>query len=368
MEDVMKVRFGIVGLVLLMVLPAVAGVPSAGESYKVQPAITRGNLAIFPVVAGRSHDTSQLMTLDEGVRSGQVVVTEAGGERGLMRRPHAYPVQQGSADVNRLVLYNNSNRPLLLLAGEIVTGGKQDRVIGADRIVPAGAGPIDLGVFCVEPGRWVESSAKFGSMGAQMAQPSVRMPAMAARDQNKVWDNVRESNAKMRGSLATAEAVAVGGTTSYAKVFDNEVVRKKIADFGGLENENAILRDLRSRGAVGVVVAVGGRVMWADIFASTDLLTKYWPKLIRSYVAEAMTTSESGMTADLREAQLYVDGLSGGREVVETEPGVYRRADITGEGYRVFELTSLLPKAQFDVHITKMRDAKTVGMMRRVVE
>jgi len=32
--------------------------------------------------------------------------------------------------VNRLVLVNNSKRPLLLLAGEIVTGGKQDRVIG----------------------------------------------------------------------------------------------------------------------------------------------------------------------------------------------------------------------------------------------
>ena len=72
--------------------------------------------------------------------------------------------------MNRLVLVNNSKRPLLLLAGEIVTGGKQDRVIGADRIVPGKGGPIDLSVFCVEPERWVESSAKFGSMAAQMAR------------------------------------------------------------------------------------------------------------------------------------------------------------------------------------------------------
>lgn len=93
--------------------------------------------------------------------------------------------------MNRLVLNNNSNRPLLLLAGEIVTGGKQDRVIGSDRIIPPDSGPVDLRVFCVEPGRWVASSSKFGSMGAQMAQPSVRTPAMAEQNQERVWDNVR---------------------------------------------------------------------------------------------------------------------------------------------------------------------------------
>jgi hypothetical protein len=50
-----------------------------------------------------------------------------------------------------------------------------------------------------------------------------------------------------------------------------------------------------------------------------------------------------------------MDNLGGGREIVETEPGVYRRTDITGNGYRVFELTSLLSKTGFVVHITKMR-------------
>ena len=48
--------------------------------------------------------------------------------------------------------------------------------------------------------------------------------------------------------------------------------------------------------------------------------------------------------------------LFGGREVSETEPGVYRRTDVTGDGYRVFELMSLLPKAEFRVHITKIAE------------
>jgi hypothetical protein len=339
---------------LLLAFPAVAGIPKENGTYRVLPAIVRGNLAIFPVVASQSHDTSQLMTLDEGVSSGQVTVTEAGDERGLVRPGQPIPPRHGGAEVNRLVLSNNSSRPLLLLAGEIVTGGKQDRVIGADRIVPPNTGPIELAVFCVEPGRWVESSEKFGSMGAQMAQPSVRTPAMAARNQNQVWDNVRASNSKMAAALGGAEAAALEGTSSYAKIFASAPVEKKIAGYGGVESEQAILRDLRSKGAVGVVVAVNGRVLWADAFASTELLSKYWPKLMRSYVAEAMTSSGTGAAPDIHEAELYINTLNGRREVVETEPGIYRRADITGDGFRVFELTSLLPKSEFKVHITKM--------------
>jgi hypothetical protein len=339
---------------LLLAIPAWAGMPKEDASYRVLPAIVRGNLAIFPVVAGRSHDTSQLMTLDEGVSSGQVTVNEAEDQRGLIRPGQFMPPRRSGAEVNRLVLYNNSSRPLLLLAGEIVTGGKQDRIIGADRIVSPNTGPIDLGVFCVEPGRWVGSSTKFGSMGAQMAQPSVRTPAMAERNQNQVWDNVRASNAKMAAALSSSEAVAVTGTSSYAKVFESEPVKKKIATYSGAESEQVILSELRRKGAVGVVVALNGRVLWADAFASTELLAKYWPKLMRSYVAEAMTSVSTGTSPDIHEAERFMANLGGGREVVETEPGVYRRADITGDGYRVFELTSLLPKSEFEVHITKI--------------
>jgi len=347
-------------VVITLAIPALTVSVLAGgggneHSYTVLAPMARGNLAIFPVLASQTHNTSGLLTLDEGVRSGQVTVTEAGDERGLVRGVHPTPSRGSGAEVNRLVLTNNSSRPLLLLAGEIVTGGKQDRVIGADRIVPAESGPIDLGVFCVEPGRWVGPSASFGSMGSQMAQPSVRTPAMAEKDQRRVWENVRTSNANMARNLSAPEAAAVGGTTSYAKMFSSAPVEKVVARYGGVEGEQAILRELRGKGAVGVVVAIDGQVVWADVFASTELLAKYWPKLMRSYVAEAMTSANSAAAPDMHDAQLFMNNLSGGREIVETEPSVYRRTDVTGDGYRVFELMSLLPRTGFIVHITKMR-------------
>ena len=124
--------------------PSVAG-------YKVLDPIRQGNLTVFPVVTMTSHDTHEFLTLDEGVRSGEVVVTEYGNLQPLMRRRELPLPRSGGAQVNQLVLVNNSKQPLILLAGEIVTGGKQDRVIGKDRIVPAESDPIDLNVFCVEP-------------------------------------------------------------------------------------------------------------------------------------------------------------------------------------------------------------------------
>lgn len=334
---------------------ATASGPAPSQALKALAPVVRGNLALYPVVAEHSNDASMFMTLDEGIRDGEVVVSEAGDDRGLVRPGRPIPAQLG-AEVNRLVLVNKSKRPLLLLAGEIVTGGKQDRVIGADRIVPPNAPPVGLDVFCVEPGRWVGSSQNFTSMGSQMAQPSVRTPAMAERNQARVWENVRASNAGIAAALAPPAAAAVHGTTSYAKVFSNADVAKAVgAEYGGAEGERAMLRELKEKGAVGVVVAINGEITWADVFASTDLLSRYWPKLVRSYVAEAMTSLAAGGKEDVRGAQAFIDQVTGRREVVETDPDVFRRADVTGDGYRVFTLTALLPKTGYLVHLTKMR-------------
>lgn len=358
-----NVRFGhgrwtamAVALCGLVAALAAHGGGSGDRPFKVAAPIVRGNLAIYPVLSSTSHDTAEFLTLDDGIRTGQVVVTEAGDERGIVRPGQPIPMRQGNAQVNRLVLYNNSSRPLLLLAGEIVSGGKQDRVVGSDRIVPPSTGPVDLGVFCVEPGRWTGASPRFSSMNVPMAQPSVRIPAMAERDQVQVWANVRQSNAKMAAQLAAPEAQAIGGATSYAKVFTSVPVAKAVAEYGGAESEQSILRELRNRNAVGVVVAIDGRVMWADVFASSDLLARYWPKLMRSYVAEAMTSASGSVPPDVVQAESFIGSLGGSREVDETETDVFRRVDITGDGYRVFELTSLLPKTGFQVHVTKLRD------------
>ncbi len=127
---------------------AFAGRPDANSSYHVLQPITHGNLTIFPVTAAGVHDTADFITLDEGIKSGQVVITEAGRGNTLVRRRQSVPTDRDSAEVNRLVLVNNSDRPLILLAGEIVTGGKQDRVIGKDRFAGGERSRRSRSVLC----------------------------------------------------------------------------------------------------------------------------------------------------------------------------------------------------------------------------
>ena len=336
------------------------------SSYALLSPIRSGNLTVFPVTS-KSYDTAEFLTLDEGLRSGDVVVTEAGQLRGLIRRRPGGPDVARfirDAEVNRLVLVNNSKRPLLLLAGEIVTGGKQDRVIGKDRIVPPESDPVDLSVFCVEPGRWTAMAGKtgFDTAGrgnALFAAPAVRSKAMSAKSQQQVWDEVRNSQQVMSQNVAVAGAATeVQTESSYAGVMNNREVDKKINDVAAPieRNYETVIHQLRDKNAVGVVVAVNGDIIWADIFASTQLLQKYWPKLVRSYAAEAVVTRAKGGEVTTKEAQKFLDNLEGRHETSDTEPGVYRQSELTGDGFKVFELTSLLPKTGFLVHIAKMAD------------
>jgi len=348
-----------VGLIAATPSVAPAGEVSASPAYKVLAPIRHENLTVFPVVASASHDTQQFLTLDEGIRSGDVVVSESGAMRPLLRpRQPRVMTWQENAQVNRLVLVNNSKRPLILLAGEIVTGGKQDRVIGKDRLVPAESDPIDLSVFCVEPGRWTATKANFGSFGSAMAQPAVRARAMSDKNQEMVWSEVRKAQGVIGGMLPAPSAAAVQGTSSYARVMDNDEVKKRVEVVAGpVEHDyQSAIKQLRDRNAVGVVVAVNGEIIWADVFASTGLLEKYWPKLVRSYAAEAFVMGSKSPEVDLKSAQRFLDDMESRRETVETEPGLFRQTEITGDGFKAFGLTSLLPKTGFDLHLAKMAE------------
>jgi sulfur carrier protein ThiS len=139
---------------------------------------------------------------------------------------------------------------------------------------------------------------------------------------------------------------------------DNKEVQKQVDAVAEpmQRNYESVIRQLRDKNAVGVVVAVNGEIVWADIFASTQLLQKYWPKLARSYATEAVVTRAKGGEASSKQAQKFLNELEGRHETAETEPGIYRQTEITGDGFKVFELTSLLPRTGFAVHVAKMAD------------
>jgi len=379
--------------------PASSTPPSPQNDWRLLDPVTYENISIFPVVSSSNLDTREFLTLDEGLSTGEVIVSEQGSD-GMVRnrdgRAVIIPQYSTGASVNQLVLINRSKRPLLLLAGELVSGGKQDRIVGKDRIIAPESDPVDLSVFCVEHGRWTETSDKFGTIGHLMAQPSVRKQAMQEKDQQKVWTAVQEQNAGTTHSLramatpkpavpyvgggpvsrdvvpsssetveVTAEAPQIetaitqlSTTTSLAKVQANDVVQSQIQSITAPVDKSfeSVIKQLRDQNAVGVVVAVKGRIIWADIFASKELLSKYWPKLLQSYAAEAFSAAGSQAEVNVKAAQEFVDNWNATHEVADSEPGLYRQTELTGDRFRAFELTSLLPKQFFDLHLSKMAE------------
>jgi hypothetical protein len=337
--------------------------PSRPEGeWRLLDPVTYENISIFPVVSSNSQDTSPFLTLEEGLSTGEVIVREQGSEtivRGRDGRPVPVPQYNTGASVNQLVLINRSRRPLLLLAGELVSGGKQDRVIGKDRIIPAGAPPLPLSVFCVEHGRW--TGVQQFAAAKTIVHPSVRERAAVDQKQNEVWDAVRSGTTAKPAPAAPAPRMSMGDirsaidtngrTEAYEKIYQSRAVGVSIDDFV----EEVRVRfaratsGLKDERVVGVVVAYGGEIAWSDIFASGDLFEHYWSKLLRSYAVEALARPTYRAVASRENASGFLRRLNG-RETEETEPGVYRWREINEGQLAQIELDALQPK-----HITLHR-------------
>jgi len=333
---------------------AVAG-PAPRTPLTVPIGVSYENITLFPVLASSRIDTSGFVTLDQGLASGDVIVREM-GDVILRRAPDGrpLPMSRGGDEVNRLVLINRGKKPLLLLAGELVSGGKQDRIIAKDRIVPAGGEPLPLDVFCVEHGRWA-GAVQFNASKV-IVHPSVREQAAVVQSQARVWDSVRQATtARAEAGAAPLAAPSVSARTidelvetaaptqSYAKVYRESRIGRSVDAFAD-ELDRRLRRAVgagKEGRLVGVVVAYGGEVAWSDVFASNDLLEQYWPKLLRSYVTEALARPASAEHATLDEARGFLEPPRG-HEQVDSEPGVFRWREVS-EGLRVQIAIEALP-------------------------
>jgi ARG and Rhodanese-Phosphatase-superfamily-associated Protein domain len=309
--------------------------------WRLGTAFTYENLTIFPVLSDQTGTRADLITLDEGLRSGKVTITEMGADGSL--RTIDRRQLSSSAEVNRLALTNKSGKALVLIAGEMILGGRQDRIVGHDCIIEASDAPVPLDVFCVEHGRWSGGSG-FGQSGrnvaidqgagkdeaiklatiAPLARPDIREKAQAKKSQEQVWSSV-------------AETVTVNGTSTSTgtlkSVYEDKAVNRKIEAY-----ERALRDSLSAEGIVGVVAAIGNKVISADVFANHSLFQGYWPKMLKSYALEAVSTKSTGKAQVMKaEAEAFlarVQGTSAGNG----QEGVYRLKENQSVADASFEL------------------------------
>jgi len=238
---------------------------------------THGNLAVYFVHAPDSLDTSGYMTLEEALDRKQVVVHETG--------------HVGELLVENLL----ADKDLLIIAGEIVRGGRQDRVLGVDFIVPA-AGKLPIPSFCVESGRWhrraAESAADFSSAKHYLASKGLKMAARVRRSQGAVWEGVTKAQDQLADTLQESVS-STASPSSYELTLGHEKVLAHQAEY--VKALTGALADKPD--VVGFVFAVNGRLNSGEVYASAALFRRYWDKHLKAAAVEALAEARRGAAA-----------------------------------------------------------------------
>src|SRR5205085_159523 len=93
--------------------------PPLAEPVRVSAPVSHDNLAVYFILGPDTLDDSKVVTLSEALEKGWAVVHETG-------------------NVNTLAVENRSDdHDLFLQNGDMIKGGKQDRIVGTDMLVPA---------------------------------------------------------------------------------------------------------------------------------------------------------------------------------------------------------------------------------------
>ncbi|MBN2198470.1 MAG: hypothetical protein JW747_01320 [Candidatus Aminicenantes bacterium] len=240
-------------------------VVSLVRTLEVGPPVSCGNLTFVPVYARRIADRTDYVTLEEALKTRVVEITEVDGGR-----------------VPQVKISNLSKSVLFLMAGEILSGCRQDRILAQDVLLAPGTRNLIVPVYCVEQGRWTAHSAAFTSkanLGTYRLRAKAAEQAPAA--QSRIWEEVRSQNRDLG---------VASGTSAYQDAYDKEENKQAIGDI-----EKKISRELRlGDDVVGVVIGLGGRAVSVDIFANAGLFKKQWPKILKSSALSSIYENRGG--------------------------------------------------------------------------
>jgi hypothetical protein len=261
----------------LLGLAALATPMAFADDYRVSGPYTHENLSIFLIhgAAKMTKPTGNYITLQEAIERKKVVVYETGS-------------------VNELAIENLGDKDIYIQSGDIVKGGRQDRVFPDDFVLQTRSGKVPINSFCVEHGRWTkrgsEASDHFSASNQALPMKSLKLAARSTSEgQAKVWSEVEKSNRRVAESVGYAEAPPSPSPTSMQMALDNKQVS---------EATDAYIRDLArvvegKSDVVGFAFSINGNINSADIYSTNEMFVKMWPKLLRASAVEALTERKS---------------------------------------------------------------------------
>jgi hypothetical protein len=242
------------------------------------------NLKLIPIRSkgrgdgGRIVNSAEIISLQQGLRTGMITISERG--------------TASTENVHWLRLNNKTNKPVFVASGEILIGGRQDRMVTKDTLlIPAGKDQY-ISVMCVEEGRWSEKEKKF--IYGNYANPRLRKVLDQTKNQVRIWKEI-------------SNQLDTNKITSPTLAFVAPHPDKKMALYRE-EYLNFFLNKFRNSDStiVGFVCTSGNKIIGCDAFAGSNLFYNASDALLKGYIEEAIRFGKTPEVSD-RLVKTYMD-------------------------------------------------------------
>ena len=214
-----------------------------------------------------------------------------------------------TGNIHALSIENFGKSDVFVQAGDLVKGGRQDRVLGVSMVVPAKSGRVPIAAYCVESGRWgrrgYEDTRGFTSslhaFFSPRARTALRRAAMsfdpAARRfadseyagfQRNVWDEVASAQSGLAAAV-NRDVRAANSPTSLDLTLEQAQVQAARDDYLKLLAKAGV----DDPSITGTIFAMNGSVRTGEIYPWNGLFHKMWDKNLSASIMEAVRTGSA---------------------------------------------------------------------------
>jgi hypothetical protein len=296
--------------------PARAQLTYATLTVQYDSAWQYKNLKIIPIrrkAGGGEKQSPQqdIVSLSQALRQGLVTVTERG---------------TASVDnVHWLRVNNHSDKSVYVASGEIIAGGRQDRMITRDTILAPTQKDQYIPTMCVEEGRWSDKEKKFAY--GNFANTHLRKVLDSTKNQVLIWREVDRQLEEGNFKNNTTAYLARNQDKKYIQVND-EYFTFFLQHF---KNTDSTI--------VGFVCVSGNKVIGSDIFADSRIFYSQLEPLLRGYIDESIIFGAPVALPD-PPVKRYMDKLL--KDEASQEDFCRRNGKIFRQNGRVFHVNTFL--------------------------
>ena len=221
-----------------------------------------------------------LISLGEALNKGMARVSERG--------------TASTDNVHWIIIENLSRKNIFIASGDIIAGGRQDRMISRDTIMLASQQRMQVPVMCVEEGRWSEKEKKFAYQ--EMANLRLRKTLDRSKNQVMIW---REIYDQLERTKVKNTTLAYASRKQDKKYLEEELAYWRFFEEKFKKSDSTM---------VGIACISGKNVIGCDVFASTSLFYSELPSVMFGYIQEAIVLGAPVNITDTK-IKTYMDKL-----------------------------------------------------------